>query len=377
MSAMKRRTLMQAAAMGAIGGGWGLESRAQGDRGGDALSAKDQGYRMPLESGGHTRTFMQWPTNSRVYGGARWLREAQAAIARIANAIVPFEPVVMLAPVKERERLRKHLSREVEHWGIPTDDLWCRDSGPTFVRSAEGKLAVSELNFNGWGGKQVFRHDGAIAARVAERMALPLIDSGLVGEGGGVETDGAGTLLAHESSWVIENRNPGMSRDEVERRLCGAFGAEKVIWARGLKDRDITDYHIDSLARWVEPGRVLIERPDEIDADDPWGRAARETEAVLRAAVDSRGQKLEVVTVTPPQDVRSTSRDFVGSYANYYVCNGAVIASEFGDKDRDAAAQKTLSTLYPGREIVMLNTDPIAEAGGGIHCATQQQPAAG
>ena len=338
------------------------------------MTAKERGYTMPLESGPHARTFMQWPTEPRAYGGTRWLREAQAAVARIANAVVVFEHVRMLAPVKERERLRKLLSREVEHWDIPTDDLWCRDSGPTFVRSAEGKLAVSELNFNGWGNKQNVRHDADIAARVAERMGLPLIDSRLVGEGGGVETDGAGTLLAHESSWVIENRNPGMSRDEVADRLCGALGAEKVIWAPGLKGLDITDYHIDSLARFIEPGRVLFERPEGLDAGDPWRVAARRTEAILREAVDARGRKLEVVVIKAPLEVRSRSEDFAGSYANYYVCNGGVIAPEFGDKVRDAAAKEVLAGLYPGREVVMLDIDPIADAGGGIHCATQQQP---
>ncbi|MEM1108642.1 MAG: agmatine deiminase family protein [Planctomycetota bacterium] len=341
-----------------------------------AVSAKPSKttFRMPLESAPHERTFMQWPSNARVYGGTRWLRRAQAAIADLANTIVRYEPVVMLASVKERERLRKQLDRGVEHWDIPTDDLWCRDSGPTFVRSAEGQLAVAELNFNGWGNKQVHRHDGSVLRRVAERMGLPIIDSGIVGEGGGVETDGAGTLMAHESSWVNPNRNPGMNREEVEAKLLAALGAEQMIWAPGVAGADITDYHIDSIARFVEHGRVLIQLPDKLDPHDPWSVSAFETYGILKDAIDARGKKLEVVVLPPPISPRIDSEDFAGSYVNYYVCNGAVIASEFGDRRADERAAAVLAEQYPGREVVMLNTDLLGEFGGGIHCATQQQP---
>lgn len=341
------------------------------------MIAKARRYRMPIESGPHERTFMQWPSNSRVYGGTSWLRQVQSSIAEIANTIARYEPVVMLASVKERERLRKQLDRGVDHWDIPTDDLWCRDSGPTFVSSAEGDLAVAELNFNGWGNKQAHRRDGEVLARVAERMGLDVFDSGVVGEGGGIDTDGAGTLMAHESSWVNPNRNPGMTRDEIETRLLQAFGAERMIWAPGVAGADITDYHIDSLARFVEPGLVLIQLPESRDPQDPWSVSAFETYDILKAARDANGQKLEIVVVAGPTRPRVDSEDFAGSYVNYYVCNDAVIASEFGDAEADENAQAILSELYPGREVVMLNTDRLGEYGGGIHCATQQQPKAG
>jgi agmatine deiminase len=208
---------------------------------------------------------------------------------------------------------------------------------------------------------------------VASRLGLKIYANGVAGEGGGIETDGAGTLLAHESSWVNRNRNKG-SKDEVERLLLDALGAEKMIWAPGVKGADITDFHIDALARFVKPGQVVIQLGDTIDRSDPWSVAAFETYGILKSARDAQGRKLEIVVLRDPVRIRSRSRDFVSSYVNYYVCNGAVIGAEFGDDTADAAAKTVLEQLYPGRVVVSLNVDPIGEAGGGIHCATQQQP---
>ncbi len=340
---------------------------------GATASARASGYRMPEETEPHERTFMQWPVNRRVHPDPVFLQMLQRSIADIANTISEFEPVVMLMDSKYRKQARALLASAIEVWDIPTDDLWCRDSGPVFVTNANGALAVSQLNFNGWGNKQVHRHDGKIAARVATRLGLPVFDNGVVGEGGGVETDGGTTLLAHESSWVNANRNPG-SREQVEAKLLDALGAEKMIWAPGVKGADITDYHIDSLARFVKPGTVVIQLPDKVDPDDPWSRSAFETHDILRGATDGSGRKLEIVILPEPYDIRVKSLDFVASYVNYYVCNGGVVAAQFGDSKADADAVATLKRLYPDREVVVLNVDPIGETGGGIHCATQQQP---
>ena len=129
-----------------------------------------------------------------------------------------------------------------------------------------------------------------------------------------------------------------------------------------------------SWASFVAPGRVLIQIDNDIDHDDPWSVAAHETLAVLREATDAHGRRLDLVTIDEPEPARVNSPDFVSSYINYYVCNGAVIAPQFGDTSADGAARETLGELYPGREIVMLNIDALGESGGGIHCATQQQP---
>lgn len=340
-----------------------------------AISAQQpKGFWMPEEADAHERTFMQWPVSRAVHPDPIFLEMLQQSIADVANTIAEFEPVVMLMASKYKKSTGRKLSKSVEVWDVPTDDLWCRDSGPLFVRNAAGDLAIAQLNFNGWGGKQTHANDGKIAARVADRLGLPVRDNGLVGEAGGVESDGAGTLMAHESSWVNSNRNTG-TRDEIEALMLEALGGQKIIWAPGVMGADITDYHIDSLARFVEPGRVLIQLPEVPDPSDSWSVSAFETYDVLKQSTDNAGRSPELIVLPEPFDTRVTSDDFAASYVNYYVCNGAVIAAQFGDRETDLQAQTTLSRLYPDREIVMLNVDPIGETGGGIHCATQQQPA--
>lgn len=326
---------------------------------------------VPDEAEPHTRTFMQWPVNRQVHPDRYFLDDLQTTIARIANAIVDFEPVVMLIAQEDIRSAQRLLSEAIEIWPIPTEDLWARDSGPLFVTDGQGNLAIRHMNFNGWGDKQVHARDGQIARLVAERMELPLLDNGLVGEPGGVETDGhglgSGTLMAHESSWVNPNRN-AQSRDVIEALLLEAYGAERMIWAPGIAGEDITDYHIDSLARFVAPGKALIQLAAEHDPSDPWNDVPYQTHDVL-------AQTLDMVVIHEPEQRRVRSDDFVASYANYYICNQAVICAQFGDSRRDAEATAMLGELYPGREIITLNVDALGEVGGGIHCATREQPA--
>ncbi len=336
-------------------------------------SARAAGFHMPLESEPHLWTFMQWPGMKSICGDQEDLDAVREKIVLIASSIAKFEPVVMLARPEQIDEAQAYFKANIELWPVAVQDLWCRDSGPCFVVGAEGKLAVSELNFNGWGDKQPHYDDARAARRVAEKLGLQVFDNGVVGEGGGVETDGAGTLLAHASSWVNPNRNAGMAQ-EIAGVLCEALGAEKVIWAPGVIGADITDYHIDALARFVKPGQVLIQLPDKITAGDLWSAAAFETYEILKKATDAQGRKLDIVVIPDPVNIRSRSEDFVSSYVNYFVCNGAVIGAEFGDDKADGQAARMLGQLYPGREIISINVDAIGEVGGGIHCSTQQQP---
>lgn len=338
-----------------------------------ATSARAAGFWYPEETDRHERTFMQWPVHPAVHPDRAFLDDLQATIAAIANTIVAFEPVVLLADARHHPAIRARVSSAIELWDIPTDDLWCRDSGPSFVVDGKGGLAVTQFNFNGWGGKQVHDNDGRIAARVAERLGIPVFDAGLVGEAGGVETDGDGTLIAHESTFINPNRNRG-SKAEIERMLLDTMGARTIIWAPGIIGADITDYHIDALARFVRPGQIVIQMGEAIDPDDPWSVAAFETHDILTAATDARGRKLELVVLPEPLEPRVHSPDFVASYVNFYVCNGAVIAAAFGDDEADGEAARLLGELYPDREIVMLDVDPVGEVGGGIHCTTHEQP---
>lgn len=367
---MTKRTLLKASAL--FGFGTALPALALA---GDLKSASASGFKMPLESDPHERTFMQWPNQLSIYEDEDFLHDVQDRIAKIANAIAKFEPVVLLVGAEHEDDAKASISPDVETWAIETQDLWCRDSGPAFVTNGKGGIAISELNFNGWGEKQDVRDDRQIARRVAAKLGLDVFDSGAFGEGGGVETDGAGTLMAHESCWVNPNRNQG-TRDEIEKMLLESLGAEKMIWAPGVKGADITDYHIDALARFVRPGQVLIQLPAKIIANDPWSKSAYETYEILKKATDANGNKMDIVVINEPDatKIRSQEPDFVSSYVNYFVCNGGVISAEFGDDKADEAAAKILSQLYPGREVVSLDVDPIGEAGGGIHCSMQQQP---
>ena len=363
---MTRRSILKSTLAASALAGFNFNSSAASG------GAGANGYRYMDEAERHARTFMQWPVNREVHPEIDFLLWLQKSIANVANTIAEVEPVVMLAAAEHHMSARKLLGANIELWDIATDDLWCRDSGPHFVSSGTN-LAVSQLNFNGWGNKQTHVNDGKISAKIADMLGLPIFNNGVVGEAGGIEANGSGLLLAHESSWVNPNRNYG-SRDEIEAKLLDAYGAKKMIWAPGITDADITDYHIDSLARLINEKTVLIQIPEQPDPEDPWSVAAFETLAILETATNVEGEKLVIEKLPEPKKIRSKSADFVTAYANYYICNGAVIGAQFGDKDTDQESAAIFKRLYPNREIIQLNIDAIGEIGGGIHCATHEQP---
>ena len=333
-------------------------------------------WRMPSEEDPHDRTWMCWPSNLDVWG--RDLADVQDAIVRIALAIAEFEPVSILARDEDIVSLENLVGSDVEVLSAPVDDLWARDTLPNFVlATGDGDrpgLAAAHARFNGWGGKQVHSGDAQLASVVASHLGIELFDSGLVGEGGGIEVDGLGTVLASESCWVNDNRNPGMDRARVEAAILEMVGADRMLWIPGLAGHDITDGHIDTLGRFVGSTTILVDRPAVDDPSDPWVAVATETQEVLAAATMANGQAYSIEEISQPLGIRGGGDDFLSTYMNFYVCNGAVIAPEFGDADADDAAGERLSQLFPGREIVMLDIDALAAGGGGIHCATQQQP---
>lgn len=330
--------------------------------------------KVPAESEPHTRTWMAWPSTPGFYGGpGAYFESVQETLGRLAAAIAENEPVSM-ATAKEHHALAARLcGPDVELVDIATDDMWARDSAPVFVHTADGRVAGVDFGFNGWGDKQPHARDGDLAAHITEEADVEHHDAGLCGEGGGFEYDGDGTLLLTESCWVNGNRNPGMTRAEIEKRLKAALGVETVIWVPGVRGLDITDGHIDGSFRFVEPGLVIASSYPGDTSE--WGRAHKEALAILAKARDARGRPLEIISIPAATDVRSTSDDFLSSYANYYVGNGALYTPQFGDRKADALALDILGRLHPGRRIVQLDVDRIYENGGGIHCVTQQQPA--
>ncbi|MFE5331702.1 agmatine/peptidylarginine deiminase [Embleya sp. NPDC056575] len=340
-------------------------THSSGDRSTDA--------RVPADEAPHARTWMSWPWRRGVWGLR--LGKVQDDIALIARTIAEFEPVVMCAPddyTAKRARSRCGSGVEVTT-DIPTDDLWMRDIAPVFRHDRHGGLDAVVLNFNGWGDKQVHDDDAFVAERLAARQGLRYSHAAFVGEGGAVETDGDGTVMATESSLVNKNRNRAMHRDEIESAVLDAYGAEKMIWLPGIKGKDITDDHVDVTSRFVRPGVIMVQLPPP-DRNDAWARDAREQFAILSAATDARGRRLQVVPVHGPDTVRSRSSSFVDSYLNFHVVNGGVITAEFGDHAKDATAKEALAAAFPGREVVQIDVDRLMAGGGGIHCSTMHEP---
>lgn len=365
----RRQMLKGGAAMSAatVAAGIGVTDLA-----GSSLDDKS-GWRMPDEGEAHAATWMAFGASASVWGD-RLLPVVRRNLADIANAIVAHEPVKMLVREEDHDIAERLCVAKVELIVCPIDDLWIRDTGSVFVKRRGGGLGAVDFNFNGWGGKQEHADDAEVAGFVARRAGVQSIATDLVLEGGGIEVDGQGTAIITESCVLNPNRNPGVSKTACEAELRRLLGIEKVIWLPGIAGHDITDGHTDFYARFSRPGVVVAGRDDDPDSFDH-AVTLRHLE-ILRAATDARGRRLKVVTLPGPSEIRPghDAREFAAGYINFYVCNGAVLVPEFGDRTADAKARDTLRALFPGRSVVQLNIDGLAAGGGGIHCATQQQP---
>lgn len=333
-----------------------------------------QGFYAPAEGAPHARTWLAWAATKSIYGASTaYYEDVQETLGRLAAAIAENEPVTMMAAAEHHELAGKLCGPKVDLVDIPTDDMWARDSGPIFLNDDNGEKAVLDLNFNGWGGKERCSRDGRISRLIADVLDRTYIKAGIVGEGGGIEFDGEGTLLLTDSCWVNDNRNPGMPQDEIENEVKTRLGVHKVIWLAGVRGEDITDGHIDGSIRFARPG-VLATDFFEGGAS-PWVEALAESKSILRNATDAKGRAFEMVDIPWARNPRSTHADFFPGYANFYIGNGAVYTPQFGDRPADDKAVELLGRLFPDREIVALNVDRIYENGGGIHCVTQQEPA--
>lgn len=321
----------------------------------------------------HERTWMAWPTSSAIWGNL--LPGVQEDVVRVARAIASYEPVVVCAtnPSAAADARARCGNAVTVIDSIPVNDCWMRDSGPVFRTDGGGCRDTVGLSFNGWGGKQNVSKDRFVASEIAQYTDLPFSVADFVGEGGAVETDGDGTVMATQSSLVNANRNPAMSKAQVEAAVLDAYGAQKMLWVPGLKGRDITDDHIDATSRFVRPGVVMVQVPPR-NRTDIWAEDARQQLEILSRSVDAKGRRPQIITMDGPRTVPSDSPDFLDSYVNFHVVNGAVITARFGDDKRDAACRSTLAAAFPGREIEQLRVDHLHAGGGGIHCITMQEP---
>ncbi|MCP1268458.1 agmatine deiminase family protein [Aeromonas hydrophila] len=370
----RRHVLKQLVVLGAIAGFSSLPGARSAFAAGETSAAGR--YHMPEESSPQAQVWVAFGANSDIWG--RNYKDVQATISRLVKAMTPYTQVSVLCHEEEEDLARQlcgeHNTRFIN---AELDDIWLRDTGGVFVQDEQGALGLVDFNFNGWGDKQEHGYDARVAALVGRQTDAHRLQSELIGEGGGIEVDGNGTAILTESCWLNSNRNPDLTKAQVEAELKANLGLRKIIWLPGIKGKDITDAHVDFYARFVRPGVVVVNLDNDPQSHDY--EVTRRHLAILKQATDADGNKLELHVLPPPLDGRdnrfSRSRDFAAGYINYLPINGAVIAPEFGDKAADSYCHELLARLYPGRDIVLINIDPVAAGGGGIHCITLHQPA--
>jgi agmatine deiminase len=333
------------------------------------------GFVMPAEWAPHAATWMCWPCRMSVWGGPEGMLRAKQAFARIARAISTFEPVIMAAPPHDAAEAKLACAGKVQVFEVKLDDSWARDTGPTFLRGPAGGRAAVQWRFNAWGNKyQPYGEDALLATRVARAVDARLYDAPLTCEGGAIHVDGEGTLLTTEQCLLNTNRNPHLTRQQVEERLALYTGARRIVWlGEGFSD-DETDGHVDNIACFAAPGRVLVGVPSS--------RAHRDFEPVMEAirrlgeTRDAEGRKFEIVEIEQPKNPRhdARGRPLQASYINFYLPNGGVVMPSFDDPN-DEKARAVIAESFPGRDILQIDALDIVEGGGGIHCITQQEPA--
>jgi agmatine deiminase len=339
--------------------------------------AGQTGFRQPGEWSAHRACWLAFPSDS-----ALWpeLARVQASFVGMCRGIATPPGQDASLPAELLEILVKDEAAEAaaraQLAGLPArfhrvqfGDIWMRDIAPVFLCDARGALGSVRFRFNGWGGKYLYLGDERVAEEVQARVPAEHFASSLVLEGGAVESDGQGLCLTTRDVALNPNRNPGRSEGEVAREIEDALGAERVIFlGRGLLN-DHTDGHIDNIARFVGPGRVVCMHAD--DAQDPNAELLAEIERELRAA------GLEVIAIPSPGLVAGRDRrPLPASYLNFYIANHALVVPVFGAA-RDEAALAALGALFPGRVVHPVQAKVLLEEGGTVHCVSQQEPLGG
>jgi agmatine deiminase len=349
-----------------------------------AGSPRQLGYAMPAEWAPHARTWVAWPHNRRDWPGK--FAPIPWVYGEIVRRLAASERVgVVVRDARMRDEARKLLAKagadlaQVDFLRAPTDRVWTRDTGPTFVRGAAGERAAVAWRFDAWAKYEDWKRDARLNVAIARRAGVPVYEprrpdgTRFVLEGGAIDVDGEGTLLATEECLLdrVQERNPGVSRKEQEAVLADALGVSRVVWlAKGIVGDD-THGHVDDLARFVAPGRVLLCRED--DASDPNHAICAENRERLAGARDAAGRRLEVIDLPLPHPLCFDGQRLPASYANFYVANTCVLVPTFNDP-RDREALGLLAECFPGREVVGIHAVDLVWGFGTLHCLTQQEP---
>ncbi|KAI5562342.1 hypothetical protein BDE02_15G047600 [Populus trichocarpa] len=363
------------------------------------------GYSMPAEWEPHSQTWMGWPERP-----DNWrdnALHAQLVFTKVAIAISKFEPVTVCASSAQWENARSQLPEHVRVLEMSMNDSWFRDIGPTFVVRKNGsnhgnleqRIAGIDWNFNGWGGVddgcyQDWSLDLLVARKIIGTEKLPRFPHFMILEGGSIHVDGDGTCLTTEECLLNKNRNPNLTKEQIEDQLKAYLGVQKVIWLPyGLYGDDDTNGHIDNMCCFVRPGVVLLSWTE--DEKDPQFKRSMEALSILSNTSDANGRRLEIIKLHVPGPLYMTDEEAAGvvqdgnakprlpgtrlaaSYVNFYIANGGIITPQFGDQKWDDEAVRVLSQAFPNHEVVRIEgAREIVLAGGNIHCITQQQPAA-
>lgn len=335
------------------------------------------GYRMPAEWQPHAATWLSWPRREGISFPEAFDR-VMPTFRRMVETLLSSEPVCINvcngAHEAEAQRVLDGLPHDrLTFHRIPTNEPWCRDHGPIFLtRMEEPPLAVVDWDHNAWGGKYPpYDLDDVVPTRVAEILDLPVFYPGMILEGGSIDVNGAGALLTSESCLLNPNRNPTLSREQIEERLRDYLGVSHILWLGEGIEGDDTDGHVDDLARFVSE-RIIVTVVEE-NRDDPNYERLQENLARLRA-MTWKGAPFEIVTLPMPARIDREKLRLPASYANFYIANECILLPAFNDPS-DVEAEATLAKFFPSRRIVPIDCTELIWGLGAFHCLTQQQPA--
>jgi len=333
---------------------------------------------MPAEWHPHEATWLTWPKDPLTWPDR--VAVVQEIFLQFIDALTPHERVCLLVDDHEvaqevsRRCAGRRLQRDQLHlMPVRTVDSWIRDYGPNFLLGPDRALAFNHWGFNAWGGKyESLLRDASVPTRLAPLAALPRFDPGIVLEGGSIDVNGQGTVLTTEQCLLHPNRNPGLSRLDLERYLREYLGVSRVLWLGEGIEGDDTDGHVDDITRFVAADTIVTAVED--DPSDPNHGPLLDNLARLSHARQPDGSPYRVVRLPMPGYVMADDERLPASYANFYIANGVVLVPVYGHAN-DAAAAAILQGLFPDRRVVPVQSEPLVWGMGSIHCVTQQQPA--
>lgn len=335
------------------------------------------GYRMPAEWEPHVATWLSWPRREGISFPESFDRVVPA-LRDMVKVLIESEQVCVNVcngahEAEARQVLRGLPMERISFHMIPTNEPWCRDHGPVFLtRGVDPKLAIVDWDYNAWGNKYPpFDLDEIVPTRIAEVIKLPVFYPGMILEGGSIDVNGAGALLTTESCLLNRNRNPHLSRGEIEGHLRDYLGVRDILWLGDGIAGDDTDGHIDDLARFVSE-RTVVAVVEEDRGDENY-EPLRENLARLREMkIDNR--KIDIISLPMPKEIVREGLRLPASYANFYIANSCVLVPTFADP-ADEPALSILSSLFPDRRIIGMDCRELIWGLGTFHCLTQQQPA--